>query len=613
MKKRIDYANNGNVRMEAGNHLKNKAKLRNMSFLIAACFALLAVFTSCEKDDKTFTVTFNSNGGSAVEAQIVKQGEKATKPANPTKGSYSFGGWFTDNDTFANEWNFAVSTITADVTLYAKWNTIVVAVTGVTLNQNELTLEVGETKTLTATVAPTDATNKDVTWTSSDVAVATVANGVIKAVTVGTATITVTTKDGGHTATCAVTIPGVTLEATELLLDVGETKTLTATVIPANSEVTWISSDDAVATVTNGVVTTVAVGIAKITVTTNDGKYKETCTVAVIPTGPKMTMTTKSNNVTIYVSGDSGTFNIYWGDGTAIETHTLLDGYESYGDNLVQKYAYTHNYSNTSSRTIVIIGENIEYLVCYNNQLTSLDLNANKALKVLNCAENQLTSLDVSKNIALTYLICSENLLTSLNVSNNTELTNLSCFTNKLTNIDVSKNTKLTHLNFSFNQLTGLDVSKNTALELLWCERNKLTNLDIGINTALTQLNCGSNPLESLDVSKNIALTYLICYDTPLKSLNVIKNTKLETLHCNNTQLTSLDMSNNTELKDLWCWNNKMNTVALNALFGTLHSNTITNYWGEVTKNIYIGGNPGTNGCDTSIATAKGWTVKDFF
>ena len=85
-----------------------------------------------------------------------------------------------------------------------------VAVTGVTLDNATGTLSVGETATLTATVAPTDATNKTVAWSSSNPAVATVAaNGTVTAVAPGTATITVTTADGGFTATCDVTVSKV--------------------------------------------------------------------------------------------------------------------------------------------------------------------------------------------------------------------------------------------------------------------------------------------------------------------------------------------------------------------------------------------------------------------
>ena len=79
-------------------------------------------------------------------------------------------------------------------------------VTGVSLDKTSITLNVDETATLTATVVPADADNKNVTWTSSDPLVATVANGIVTAKKEGTATITVTTEEGGYTATCTVTV-----------------------------------------------------------------------------------------------------------------------------------------------------------------------------------------------------------------------------------------------------------------------------------------------------------------------------------------------------------------------------------------------------------------------
>jgi len=81
-----------------------------------------------------------------------------------------------------------------------------VPVTGVTLNQKSISLSVGGTATLTATVTPDNATNKAVTWSSSDPTKATVSNGVVTAVAEGTAAIKVTTADGNKTDTCTVTV-----------------------------------------------------------------------------------------------------------------------------------------------------------------------------------------------------------------------------------------------------------------------------------------------------------------------------------------------------------------------------------------------------------------------
>ncbi|NBC84375.1 MAG: T9SS type A sorting domain-containing protein [Bacteroidetes bacterium] len=167
---------------------------------------------------------------------------------------------------------------------------VIVPVEGVSLDQSILALEGNATSQLTATVNPENASDKSVTWSSSDTDVAMVdENGLITAISEGTATITVKTNDGLHTASCdvTVTIPvsGVTLDYTELTLDEGSTSQLTATVNPENASdksVTWSSSDTDVASVDeNGLVTAVSNGTATITVTTNIGDQTATCEVTV--------------------------------------------------------------------------------------------------------------------------------------------------------------------------------------------------------------------------------------------------------------------------------------------------------------------------------------------
>lgn len=168
----------------------------------------------------------------------------------------------------------------------------VIAVTGVS-TKTSTSMLVGGTETLTATITPSDATNKNVTWTSSDEAVATVDKGVVTALKVGVATITVTTEDGGKTAACVVTVSevavavtGVTLNknTTSIDLDDLQAETLTATIAPAdatNKNVAWTSSDEAVATVADGMLTAVKAGAATITVTTEEGGHMATCAVTV--------------------------------------------------------------------------------------------------------------------------------------------------------------------------------------------------------------------------------------------------------------------------------------------------------------------------------------------
>lgn len=99
-----------------------------------------------------------------------------------------------------------------------------VSVTGVTLDRGAFSIAPGNSYQLTATVQPTSATNQSVSWSSSDESVATVTNdGTVTAVEEGTATITVTTAEGGYTATCTVTVedgaetPGETIYIDEAI------------------------------------------------------------------------------------------------------------------------------------------------------------------------------------------------------------------------------------------------------------------------------------------------------------------------------------------------------------------------------------------------------------
>ena len=178
---------------------------------------------------------------------------------------------------------------TCAVTVKAK----TVNVMEVTLDRTELTLTEGETETLTATVKPDNADNRKVTWSSDKTEIATVDGaGRVTAVKAGEAVITVTTEDGGKTATCKVTVKAkavnvteVTLDKTELTLTEGETETLTATVKPDNADnkkVTWSSDKTEIATVDGaGRVTAVKAGVAVVTVTTEDGGKTATCKVTV--------------------------------------------------------------------------------------------------------------------------------------------------------------------------------------------------------------------------------------------------------------------------------------------------------------------------------------------
>ncbi|MCP9612950.1 PL29 family lyase N-terminal domain-containing protein [Coprobacter tertius] len=165
-----------------------------------------------------------------------------------------------------------------------------IAVTSVTLDPPTTIVKVGKTETMTATVTPANATNKKIIWTSSDAAVATVAEGVVTGVKAGTATITATTEDGNFTATCAVTVENIAVESislTNTAIFLNEKKNIAYTISPTDATVKtliWSSSDPTIATVntSTGEIEGKNAGDVTITATwTEDSRIKGTCTVMV--------------------------------------------------------------------------------------------------------------------------------------------------------------------------------------------------------------------------------------------------------------------------------------------------------------------------------------------
>jgi uncharacterized protein YjdB len=189
-----------------------------------------------------------------------------------------------------------------------------IPVTGVSISPTTKALVVGEKFTPTVTIAPSNATNKNVVWGTSNPSVASVDGGTIIAIAAGTTSITVTTEDGNFTAQCVVsvenaTVPvtGVSLNKTSATLATGSNETLTATVVPANAtnkNVVWTSNNPAVATVSNGKVNAIAAGETTVKVTTEDGNFTATCTVTVQnPVVPVTGVTINKSTTSLTVGG----------------------------------------------------------------------------------------------------------------------------------------------------------------------------------------------------------------------------------------------------------------------------------------------------------------------
>ena len=228
-----------------------------------------------------------------------------------------------------------------------------VETTGVTLNASDIELQIGEKLTLTATVQPENATDKKVAWQSSDPAVATVVNGQVTAIAKGQTEITAVC--GGKSAKCTVKVSekpvddkeyGVKLDKTSVTMFVGDSERLVATVNldgGADKTVSWMSLNDEVATVENGVVSALKVGITVITAVCGD--YSASCTVSIAPV--KATgITLNEQNITVYI-GDSYTLKATVSPENASENTVAWMSYDDSVATVIDGKIYGRNEGST--------------------------------------------------------------------------------------------------------------------------------------------------------------------------------------------------------------------------------------------------------------------------
>ncbi len=256
----------------------------------------------------------------SYKLHIINPNGKETVIDNKCNPTYTFTGSKTGTYTIFAEIKSPVSTYIGSKTVKCVKITVTnptIAVTSISLNKTTLSLVKGNSTTLTATINPSNVTNKALTWTTSNSSVATVdSNGKVIAKGAGTATITVKTNNG-KTATCKVTVTNPTVAATSITLNKtvlslmkGTSTTLTATINPnnaTNKALTWTTSNSSVATVdSNGKITAKGAGTTTITVKTNNGKTA-TCKVTVINPTVAVTSVTLSKTSLSLIKGNSTT------------------------------------------------------------------------------------------------------------------------------------------------------------------------------------------------------------------------------------------------------------------------------------------------------------------
>ena len=246
---------------------------------------------SLDKASLAVTVDSSVQLNASVEPENAQNKTVYWESSNPAVASVSAG------LVTAKSKGTAIITARTDDGGYTATCTVTVSqpVTGISLNQSSISIIKGKTYQLSASIQPSGASNRNVTWSSSNSNIATVSSsGKVSAKAAGTATISVTTKDGSKTAKCTVTVKnepikvtGVSLNRSQITLFVGKSENLTAAVKPsnaANKGITWQSSNTNVATVdSGGRITARAEGTATITVKTNDNGKTAKCTVTVKP------------------------------------------------------------------------------------------------------------------------------------------------------------------------------------------------------------------------------------------------------------------------------------------------------------------------------------------
>ena len=266
----------------------------------------------------------------------------------------------------------------------------------ITIDPTSWTMEVGDKKTLTATVWPASTGSGDLSWTSSNSSVATVdGNGKVTAVGIGTANITAS-YGGTVSATCAITVAGVSLNKANLVMRTGTTETLVATA--SEPIASWTSSNPSVATVSStGLVSAVAVGTTTITVTT-EGGYKATCTV---------TVNNSYYTINLDAGGNNGTYGYPWTTSSVNPNSSLYYSYQSDNKNQNSRIA-------TMSITIVGYTEFTIYIRSYaesyydyvtvrSNMLTSWNYNSAYSGAKASTINNQQSGTAIGNYTAVTF------------------------------------------------------------------------------------------------------------------------------------------------------------------------------------------------------------------
>ncbi len=186
---------------------------------------------------------------------------------------------------------------------------------------------------------------------------------------------------------------------------------------------------------------------------------------------------------------------------------------------------------------------NLKSLICWNTQITSLNISSLKELTYLDCSRNFIESLDVSPLKNLETLVCAQGILNSVNVSG----------------LD-----KLHHLHLDYNLLSDLNLSGLLSLKHIQCQNNKLKKLDLTGLTKLEDLICNDNQIESFtNLTDCVSLYRMWVHNNLLMDVNLSKCTKLFELWADNNKLKTINLTGLLNIKNASLGNNELVSMEL--------------------------------------------------
>lgn len=153
----------------------------------------------------------------------------------------------------------------------------------------------------------------------------------------------------------------------------------------------------------------------------------------------------------------------------------------------------------------------------------------------------------------------------------------LNCYNNSISILDVSNLISLTQLRCYNNSISVLDVSNLVNLNVLRCENNSINILDVSSLTNLTTLSCGDNSISILDVSNLVNATVITCGYNSISVLDVSNLTNLTTFYCFNNSISVLDVSNLVNITDLRCQNNQIDAATNSQILIDLDNSGLSN------------------------------------